>query len=664
MPSIEDVVQSELSGPLRDRWLTALRRATREALGGHAVGLLDLDAVATRPGWERLDDPVRRAEVAGNAAGLYGRCAELLVTELGQFGALRQAVRDAGHGKQSAPSIRRRVVTVAPALMRLPASVGELTASPFSAGWDFVGDAVARRVYAEYRGRIPTPARDEWRLMNRLILVEYFRQCRLPEARLVAEELAETAQGLLSVRGTLVCAAQAVAASGATGEPVPLATLAGGITLRHRGLSDLLGAVADESAATPAGRGVMRRVVGRFHADPPNAVREGLVAMGQVQDARLRSYRRYEHSLTAYMGVAAIEQLLRAWATNRGVDHLRAGGLPAPVAAWLEDLNLPAVLDGRVRTLFDPARAGVRNRMMHSGFLLTASKSLQENLAVANPARYGGAAADPYAPENVARLVLECLRDLDAVAGATVALTGADLGWAGPWRLTAAELDIGRRVYCDLLPRPGGPTAESARLWAQHLSTYFRAVMPGLGQFFRLAYVGFVRPYSGDSFVLIHALGLVFEAVYRLTAHLVGVKVVQESESGDSLRFQYLMLDDAGLCSDAVVGRLVESLEPAERDVAADVLRLAVKGRNALAHGAVVRFDEPTALGLGHLFLKATQALLGAGEHHMTREAAWYRWEKRRDRGGDESTLRLEDWFAGEDEVLNRITDLGRLSPP
>jgi hypothetical protein len=387
--------------------------------------------------------------------------------------------------------------------------------------------------------------------------------------------------------------------------------------------------------------------------------------MGQVQDARLRSYRRYEHSILAYMAVASIEQLLRAWATHVGVNHLRAGGLPAPVAGWVGQLHCSPDLDTKVRALFDPDHANVRNKMMHSGFLLTASKGLQENLAVADPARYGGTApaADPYTPANIAHLALECLRDLDVEVG-PIGLTSADFAWAIPWRLPAADLQFGRQVYCDLLPRPGGPTMESAKLWAQHLSYYFRSAMPGLGQFFRLAYVGFVRRYSNDTFVLLHALGLVFEAVYRLTVHLLGEKVLQETTSGDSLRFQYLMLDDEGLCSEAILAHLVSYLDPPEQDMAKKVLRLAIEGRNNLAHGAILHFDEPTALGLGHLFLKAVQALAGAGEHHMTREAAWYRWNSQRGRLGDEYTLRLEDWFIGEEAVLNRIHDLGRLTPP
>jgi len=43
----------------------------------------------------------------------------------------------------------------------------------------------------------------------------------------------------------------------------------------------------------------------------------------------------------------------------------------------------------------------------------------------------------------------------------------------------------------------------------------------------------------------------------------------------------------------------------------------------------------------------------------MTQEAAWYRWEARRERGGDEGALRLADWFSAEAAVLRRVDELG-----
>ena len=44
------------------------------------------------------------------------------------------------------------------------------------------------------------------------------------------------------------------------------------------------------------------------------------------------------------------------------------------------------------------------------------------------------------------------------------------------------------------------------------------------------------------------------------------------------------------------------------------------------AHGAVTEFDQHTCLGMGHIIIKAVQTLVTAGQHHMVREVAYYRW--------------------------------------
>jgi len=402
----------------------------------------------------------------------------------------------------------------------------------------------------------------------------------------------------------------------------------------------------------------MRRIVAHHHVSPTEVQGGANVPPALMQQARDLSYLRYEHSLNAYMAVAAIEQLLRSCARQQNVNDLRAGGLPARVGDWIGDLNCDPGLVARVRELFDSDGANVRNRLMHSGLLLTESGRLLDNLAVAYPTRYGVAAARqrPHTPENVAHLALECLRDLDADIQRRRAIGTQDFSWSQRWCLTLPELQFGRQVFCDLIPRQGGPTVAQAIDWQRHLSRYFSAVMPGLGQFFRLAYVGFVQGFSHNSFPLLHGLGMVFEAIYRLTAHLLGLPILCSTHSGDTWYFQYRMLDDDGLHGSEYVNRLVEYLEPQERDLAREVLRLAVQARNALAHGAVVQFDEPTHLGMAHLLLKATQLLAGAGEHRMTRECAWYRWQNLHP---DQHGYDQADWLAAEEEVLHNIDILG-----
>ena len=651
MPSIEDVVQTELLGPLQAQWMMALSQAVPRVLGEYAIGLLDCEAITTNADWNSLDDPLSRAQKVVQSPLLPELCGRFLQNQVNH---LRRAIIDAGFERQTGASISRRIATVTPALLQLPASIAELTASPFAQSWRFVADALARQVYVAYQGRLPTVAPEEWKLINRLILVDYFRQCRLPEARLVGIEVTQATRGLLSIRGTLVSTANSVSATGAEGNDLPIGGPPSAAPLSLSGLSDGLASLNHEMTATAANNGVMRRLTARFMTGIPPTLRQ----------ARLRSFTRYENSLLAYIAVANIEQLLRGWADRDNVNHRRDGGLPAPVHTWVGDLGCSPGLEARIRELLDPTQANLRNRIVHSGFLVTENKSFQDNIAIGDPTRYGFLlyTSDPYSPKNVANLSIRCLQDLDTELTAGVGLTAVNLGWAGEWCLSPDQLRFGRQIYCDLIPRLGGPTLEQAQVWRNHLSTYFRAIIPGLGQFFRLAFAGFMQPYSRDSYLYLHALGLIFEAVYRLTVHLLGVKILQETESGATLRFQYFMLDDENLCKPDILAQLCGYLDtPAERDMAVDTLKLAVQGRNSLAHGAVVRLDDPTFLGITHLFLKAIQLLVGAGEFHMTRQAAWYRWNSRRKHTGIIDGYHLEDWLTEEEAILDRIASAGRL---
>lgn len=653
MPSIEDVVQTELLGPLQAEWIQALRQAVPRVLGEHAIGMLDCEAITTKADWNSLDDPLYRAQTVGQSALLPELCGQFLRLQV--IPRLRQAIIDAGFERQTCASICRRIATVTPALLLLPAFNAELTASPFAQSWRFVADALARQVYVTYRGRIPSVAAEEWKLINRLILIDYFWQCLLPEARLVGIEVAQASRGLFSIRGTLVCTVGSVSATGAKGYDVPFCSTYVAVSLSHSGLSDGLTILPHEVAATAANNGVMRRLTARFMTG---------ISPGIRQEARLRSFTRYENSLLAYVSVANIEQLLRGWADRNNVNHRRDLGLPAPVHTWAGELGCSPGLEARIRELFDPMQANLRNRIVHSGYLVTESKSFQDNIAIGDPTRYGYllSAADPYSPENVANLAICCLQDLDSELAANGGLTSSNMSWAAAWCLTASQLQFGRQIHCDLIPRQDGPTLEQAEEWRGHLSTYFRAMMPGLGQFFRFAYAGFMQPFSWDSYLYVHALGLIFEAVYRLTVHLLGEKILQETESGATFRFQYFMLDDENLCRPDLLARLCGYLDaPAERDMAVATLKMAVQGRNSLAHGAVVRLDDPTFLGMTHLFLKAIQMLVGAGEFHMTQQAAWYRWNSRRERVGIADGYHLEDWFTEEEAILDRIDAAGRL---
>lgn len=175
MPSINEIVERELGGTHANAWKSALGQAARESLGRHACGLIDVDAPAITADWQRLDDPRYRMQVIEQDPQLFPRSTELLEAVIDP---IRTAVRGAGYGKQSITSMRPRLTAVMPALMALPMSPAQLLVSPFSENWSFVGDALARQLHSIYGLTLTDATHHEWRVMNYLILAEYFETSR------------------------------------------------------------------------------------------------------------------------------------------------------------------------------------------------------------------------------------------------------------------------------------------------------------------------------------------------------------------------------------------------------------------------------------------------------------------------------------------------------
>jgi hypothetical protein len=108
------------------------------------------------------------------------------------------------------------------------------------------------------------------------------------------------------------------------------------------------------------------------------------------------------------------------------------------------------------------------------------------------------------------------------------------------------------------------------------------------------------------------------------------------------------MLDQHELCSNQTLDRLVESVEPTSRELAKKTLTLAVKVRDAVAHGAIPTLGQDD-VEMGHLLVKSIQCLVEAGEHEMIKTAAYYAWESRPERDTQSS------WLEGERQILNQI---------
>jgi hypothetical protein len=167
-----------------------------------------------------------------------------------------------------------------------------------------------------------------------------------------------------------------------------------------------------------------------------------------------------------------------------------------------------------------------------------------------------------------------------------------------------------------------------------------------------MAWIGWLDKFQPhNSLISFLAWGILFEALFRQTLHVIGFEVIQRSPvNGTERMFQYQMLESRpkGLCSPTAMAALVAVLRPEERENAEKVVALAVKARNALSHGAVVAYTEDEHLGGGHLFIKATQLLLAVIKVHMTREAAYYRSLRRPASVLGDS---VDDWLKAEDGI-------------
>lgn len=640
LPSIDEAITDALLANDAAIWRAAWPAAARAGLAAFAVAQIDADAATIAADWLQLDDPALRANIAVGSAVAIERVIEPLMAHRD---ALNAAVVAAGHFNQTNNQLRRRLRALVPALAANQWSRDLMQPDPFPDLWRGVADGLASRTAADVDAAGGTSLQD-WRLLNRLLLSGYFVSCRLLSANDARNDLTEKAAGIVPIRGPLVRLAGAVSPNGVAEGAPPIVPARGPLALHNPGLSALLDATQNESVLVAGGDGLMHRIVGVNHPiNPPPDMR------GPVNEARFRAgrdamFRHYEHTIGAYLSLASIEHLLRTWASHNGVQHLTPGGRPLPTGDWVHHLNpSPGLLD-RIEELYSVDRSNVRNRFLHGGLFDVESSRAVIVLSNYFPERYPAAAVgqSPYAIDNIARLCANCLESVEHEAGAA-GIAAADTAWADRVFLTPDEIDLGHRLSADFF----GPRGVQI---SQQVGDLITAVAPEIGQFARVGLIGWYAQNPPDPLVRFAALVVVFEALYRIVAHLHGVHVLQRDDANK--RYQYLMLDERGLCAPTVIFRLVEILPEHSRATAERVLLLAVKARNALAHGAIRAFTADMLDGAGHIVAKSMHLLVATTLHHMIREAAYYRYLSGRD--GEPGEAR-SDWRWAERTILARI---------
>jgi hypothetical protein len=282
---------------------------------------------------------------------------------------------------------------------------------------------------------------------------------------------------------------------------------------------------------------------------------------------------------------------------------------------------------------------------MHGAQLHIQRNQTHEMLAIAAP-QTPSLGIDEFSPKNTCALVIECLKIVDHAVAQSTSLAPQGLQWTNHFALAPDQIDIGLKVKCDFVGEEG------VLMWKQ-ISTYLAAVSPNAWLLFDFGFIAWVQKNRDGRFVLRMALIVVFEALWRVAVRLCGDDLLTRfvSENPPLAAFRYKLLDRNELCSPETLGRLVESVRPEQRQLSSDVLLLAVRVRNAVAHGAVTDFDGDAGLSTGHLLVKSIQCLVDAGEHEMTKVAAYFAWQNAPDDRMGEFDAGLE----GERQVLSML---------
>jgi hypothetical protein len=636
-------------------WLSTWRDYVAQQLARHAIEQIDVVTGRIHDRLAELDDAMARSRLVPGDEKAQTACADELILRRHE---LNDILETAGCHRQSARQLRATLLDhgVIGSLLNSPTSVTEIAQIDLTRVWEVIGHAISSRVHSMETSGSPEV---EPLVHNRLLLARLFQTCRLRSARQLAAHVNTLMVGLHGPRSALVAIVERVTGNGiedpALPSPPPHDTA---WALATAGLSDLLAAVAYEAVEIPKRHGFMHRLVNvNERRAIPRSVQH-LITPDKLVEYRSRSYRQYESTLLCYGVLSAYEQLLRGLAVRTGVDHMKGSPYPAPVMDWVTDkrLRLSQAILSDVRVLFDSSGPNIRNRAMHAGLLEIESKRLDVTLGLPNPALTAApmnTANDTLIPENMLAICMARLTALDQYA-LSVGLERADVAWADTIWLTTEERKFGNAIKCDVLE-----DEEIAVAWQQELSDFVLVSMPTFSVYWKMAWTGWLKKHIvHDSVLAFLAWGVIFEGLYRLTLQVLGFEVLQRSPVGANGRmFQYRSIDAraTGLCRQAVLEALTEELEPHERPNAVRTVLLAVKVRNALAHGGVLDHDEMDHLAGGHLFIKSIQLLMAVTLHRMTRVRAYFRYV---DRAACEPSDPIGDWLVAEPQTLKMMHGL------
>lgn len=617
---VVDALYAELSHDSFALWRSTWHAYCHSKLVDRIYTLMISDNPRRVEEWLALDDKTIRRRRLPKGRAAWEQVADKLL-EL--HAPLNDALVAAGLQKIGKPKMRMCLIEAVGPLQILYGDEPSRE-NPFPSAWRSVAEKLAKRTFND---GAKLSAADEHTLLDNLLVIAFLWTCKLPYASQVHALLAESYTQPLRLRGLLSRIPEKIAASGIADQQIPQAVEVEPPSMVHTGLSVLIEATGQEMAAIRHGRGFMHRTLAPEAESEVPRNEWGLVEESMLRKGRVALHDLYENTILSYMAISSIEQILRSFASRLGIRHLKPNGQPHGVNHWFTGLNFSAKTHRTIATLFDPNSANIRNRLMHGNLMEIESKSSEAIYSkLATDARLFD--EDPYLPRNIANVCVNTLIAVDEEVAEKVQLTPRDLNWATGLMLTQEELEFGRSLHVDMFDH-------EPEKWQHEVTGFMDNVFPGYRQPFMLGVVGWMQimlhidshpspPF--ESLPRFMSLGLVFESLYRLVAHVLGHSILQHSvtRASNQLHCQYRMLDNRpnGICTPTILNNLVVDLPVKDQQNALRCLQLAIKARNAISHGALVEMNDKTAQGLGHAIVKSTQLLLSVAQKRLLSNVA------------------------------------------
>ena len=638
MPSIEALIIAKLCEDDHRLWTKAFAAAATRVFARGVLASFDPTSGRFLDRLPPVNNLLWRVRMLNEATDVETICESKLMEECDALNdAITKGLDNLGrpYDRRTGPRMRTHLDRVRAELMAAPVSSGIVATVTALDIWRATADELACRVHQQL---LSGPGLPDSTLHNHLLTAGYFWVCNLPNENLVRNELENFAGSMLSVQGTLVDIVERVSQDGVRDRRLSVVGAPAGVSLHHQSLSPLLDSLVNETRNVVSGQGFLVRWLGAIKTEASAQVDPAL-----LHSLRASAYLQYEYSVLAVMALSGIEQILRAFAHRVGLFDGQKRFTPARLAAVVTALGNSAAVEDAIKGIYDNQLGNLRNRILHGAQLQIARSQQQSTISIVNPVMYPKA-PDAFSPENVFSLCMEALQTLDTHIAKIVTLTPNDLSWARHLELSSQEILFGRSIHYDFV-------GEEGKRWWERIDDFLTAVTPNIKILFDVGFMGWIDRKRPDRLVLFMALNMIVEALFRVNVRIHGGNILKRTspETGERpIVLRYKMLDQHELCSDETLDQLVESVEPASRELAKKALTLAVKVRDAVAHGAVPTLGQDD-VEMGHLLVKSIQCLVEAGEHEMIKTAAYYTWKARPERDA------LSNWLEGERQILDEI---------